>query len=83
MGELSKAELDALVEEATVDAYNEDEQLSGFHVMLDEHLALPFQTTVLGVEVTVKDRPAPPNWGRAEPVGENRSLPGAVCFYAR
>ncbi|MER5621644.1 calcium-binding protein [Streptosporangium sp. NPDC002544] len=55
MGKLSKAELDALVEEATVDAYNEDEQLSGFHVMLDEHLALPFQTTVLGVEVTVKE----------------------------
>ncbi|SFJ57320.1 Calcium binding [Streptosporangium canum] len=54
MTQLSKAELDALVEEAVVDAYDEDEQLSGFHVMIDEHLALPFQTTVLGVEVTVK-----------------------------
>jgi hypothetical protein len=51
---LSKAELDALVEEATVDAYDEDEQLSGFHVMIADNLALPFQTTVLGVEVTVK-----------------------------
>lgn len=54
MAELSEAELDALVEEATVDAYDDDEQLSGFHVMFDEHLAMPFQTTVLGVEVTVK-----------------------------
>ncbi|MFD8527141.1 calcium-binding protein [Streptosporangium canum] len=54
MTQLSKAELDALVEEAVVDAYDDDEQLSGFHVMIDEHLALPFQTTVLGVEVTVK-----------------------------
>ncbi|WP_326637566.1 calcium-binding protein [Streptosporangium sp. NBC_01755] len=54
MAELSEAELDALVEEATVDAYDDDEQLSGFHVMLDEHLATPFQTMVLGVEVTVK-----------------------------
>lgn len=51
---MSKAELDALVEEATVDAYDEDEQLSGFHVMITDNLGLPFQTTVLGVEVTVK-----------------------------
>jgi hypothetical protein len=51
---LSKRELDALVEQATVDAYDEHEQLSGFHVMLEEHLAQPFTTTVLGVEVTVK-----------------------------
>ena len=54
MAALSKAELDELVEQATVDAYDEDEQLSGFHVMLEEHLAVPFKTTVLGVEVTVK-----------------------------
>lgn len=53
MPELSEAELDALVERATVDAYDEYEQLSGFHVALEEHLAVPFQTTVLGVEVTV------------------------------
>jgi hypothetical protein len=54
MAALSKAELDELVEQATVDAYDEHEQLSGFHVMLEEHLAVPFTTTVLGVEVTVK-----------------------------
>ncbi|MEV7969995.1 calcium-binding protein [Sphaerisporangium sp. NPDC088356] len=54
MAGLSKAELEALVEQATVDAYDEDEQVSGFHIMLEEHLAVPFETTVLDVEVTVK-----------------------------
>jgi hypothetical protein len=50
---LSDAELDALVEQATVDAYDEYEQLASFHVVLEERLAVPFRTTVLGVEVTV------------------------------
>jgi len=50
---LSASELDALVEQATVDAYDEHEQLTGFHCMLEEHLVVPFQTTVLGAEVTV------------------------------
>jgi len=48
-----KAELDALIEEATVDCYNEEEQITGLFTMLDEHLALPFQTAVLGMTVTV------------------------------
>jgi hypothetical protein len=49
----SNAALDALVEQAVVDAYGEDEQLSAFHVMIEDNLEVPFQTTVLGVEVTV------------------------------
>jgi len=49
----SDAELDALVEQATVDAYDEYEQLASFHVVIEEHLAVPFRTTVLGVEVNV------------------------------
>ena len=53
MAERSDAELDALVEQAIVDAYDEHEQLASFHVVIKEHLAVPFQTTVLGVEVTV------------------------------
>ncbi len=53
MAELSKSELDVLVEQATVDAYDEYEQLTSFHVVIREHLAVPFQTTVLGVEVTI------------------------------
>jgi hypothetical protein len=51
--ELSNAELDDLVEQATVDAYDEYEQLTGFHVMIEEHLTVPLRTSVLGVEVTV------------------------------
>ncbi|MEU6325424.1 calcium-binding protein [Streptomyces sp. NPDC047009] len=47
------AELEAMIEEATVDAYNEDEQLTGLFTMLEEHLDLPFTTVALGVEVSV------------------------------
>ncbi|MEH0577139.1 MULTISPECIES: hypothetical protein [Streptomyces] len=47
------AELKALIEEATIDAYGEDEQLTGFFTMIEENLAVPFTTTVLGVEVSV------------------------------
>lgn len=47
------AALDAMIEQATVDAYTDDEQLVGLFTMLDEHLAVPFSTTVLGVKVTV------------------------------
>ncbi|CAG6393441.1 hypothetical protein NMG29_02135 [Streptomyces cocklensis] len=50
---MSAAELDALIEDATVDTYDEIEAVNGFLAVIDEHLALPFSTTVLGVEVTV------------------------------
>ncbi|WHM40904.1 hypothetical protein [Streptomyces sp. BPTC-684] len=42
-----------MIEEATVDAYSEDEQVAGLFTMIEENLALPFTTTVLGVEVSV------------------------------
>ena len=45
--------LDKLIEEATTDAYNESEQAGGFFAMIEENLALPFATQVLGQEVTV------------------------------
>ena len=51
---ISPARLDALIEEAIVDAYNESEQVGGFHATIEQHLALPFKTVVLGVAVTVK-----------------------------
>lgn len=54
MPELSDDELDALVEEATVDAYGDDEQLGGFAVMIEDNLEVPFETTVLGATVTVR-----------------------------
>jgi hypothetical protein len=50
---ISKAELDALIEEATVDCYNEEEQITGLFTMIEEHLVLPFETSVLGMTVTV------------------------------
>ena len=51
---ISPARLDALIEEAIVDAYNESEQAVGFHATIEQHLVLPFETVVLGVAVTVK-----------------------------
>lgn len=47
------AELDALIEEAAVDTYDEVEAVNGFPAVIDEHLVVPFATTVLGVEVTL------------------------------
>jgi hypothetical protein len=43
-----------MIEEAIVDAYTESEQAGGFHVMIEQELELPFETTVLGVTVSVK-----------------------------
>ncbi|GAA1021629.1 hypothetical protein Aple_072310 [Acrocarpospora pleiomorpha] len=48
------AHLDELIAQAIVDAYDEHEQLSGFHVMIEDNLAVPFETTVLDIPVTVK-----------------------------
>src|SRR3974390_1347018 len=50
---MTRAELDALIEEATVDCYNDQEQITGLFTMIDEHLAVPFRTEVLGGQVTV------------------------------
>ncbi len=50
---ISKTRLAAMIEEATVDAYGDSEQTTGWYTMLEEHLALPFETTVLGVLVKV------------------------------
>ena len=54
MSQLSRAALDELVAEAVVDAYNDDEQLTGLYTMIVENLAVPFDTRLLGVEVTVR-----------------------------
>jgi len=50
---MTQAELDALIDQATVDCYNDHEQITGLFTMIDEHLAVPFDTEVLGVTVTV------------------------------
>jgi hypothetical protein len=55
MAVASARELDALIEEATVDAYDETERRVGFLTMLEEHLALPFEVEILGVRATVEE----------------------------
>jgi hypothetical protein len=47
------SELDQLIEQATVDGYNDSEQVTGLSTMIEEHLALPFTTTLSGVPDTV------------------------------
>lgn len=51
---LTRERLNELVEEATVDCYNESEQATGLYTMLEENLRLPFETEILGAPVTVK-----------------------------
>jgi hypothetical protein len=51
---LSPHRLDELIEQAIVDAYGPAEQAVGFHATLEQELALPFDTIVLGVTVSVR-----------------------------
>ena len=51
---VSAARLRAMIEEATVDCYDETEQVTGLFTMLDEHLAVPFETSMLGAVVRVE-----------------------------
>ncbi|MHB1193490.1 MAG: hypothetical protein ACYC6F_10635 [Longimicrobiales bacterium] len=51
---LKAEELRDLVEQATVDCYNESQQVTGLYTMIEEYLAVPFRASVLGVEVTVE-----------------------------
>ncbi|CAN5597234.1 hypothetical protein BH09GEM1_BH09GEM1_24750 [soil metagenome] len=50
----STTALDALIEEATIDANGEAEQCVGLFTMIEEHLTLPFDVEVLGVVATVE-----------------------------
>ena len=51
---ISKARLEEMIEEATVDCHDESEQMTGWFTMLDENLVVPFETMVLGVPVAVE-----------------------------
>ena len=51
---LSARRLAEMTEEATVDAYGEGELQGGWFTKLDEHLSVPFETVILGVEITVE-----------------------------
>jgi hypothetical protein len=48
------AYLDRLIADAVVDCYDESEELSGFFTMIQDNLATPFMTTVLGMEAVAE-----------------------------
>ena len=50
----SRSQLDVLITDATIDAYDESEQRMGFYTMIMDHLSVPFETTILGVPVVVE-----------------------------
>lgn len=50
---LGREHLAVIIEEATVDAFNSSELATGWLTKIEEHLVLPFATTVLGVEIKV------------------------------
>lgn len=46
-------ELDELIEEATVDTYDEYEERAGFHATLGDKLVFPFPAKMMGEEIIV------------------------------
>ncbi len=54
MASKGTAALEAMIEEATVDTDGHEDERAGLFAMIEEHLAVPFTTTVLGVEITVR-----------------------------
>jgi hypothetical protein len=79
--ELSGAELDELIAEATVDCYGEEVQLTGLATMIADNPAVPFETTVPGVTVTVSaiDRPTPVSSRYASAASTGRLFPSLTC----
>jgi Calcium binding len=51
--------LHELIEEATVDCYNESEAHQGFMVMIEENVVCPFKAKVIGEEVEVVELGSP------------------------
>ena len=52
--QIGKRKLEEMIEEATVDCYDEGEQLSGWLTVIQDYLETPFETMILGVPVTVE-----------------------------
>src|SRR5208283_4900668 len=52
-GRKSEEELNDLIEQIIVDAYNDDEQLSAFGQVIEDEVALPADAFVIGEPVTV------------------------------
>jgi hypothetical protein len=49
----ANAELDSLIEEITVDCYNEDEQLTAFQTAFENDATFPCSGTIVGEHVNV------------------------------
>ena len=51
---INKAQLEVLIAEATVDAYNASEQAVGFFSMIEDNLRVPFETEILDAKAIVE-----------------------------
>jgi len=51
---IPKSNLNDMIAEATVDCYNDSEQVCGLYTMIEDNLAMPFSTVVLGIQVIVE-----------------------------
>ena len=51
---LKPKQLEDMIEEATVDCYNESEQAGGWFTMIEINLRVPFKTQILGIPVAVE-----------------------------
>ena len=78
MTSLSAALLEEMVEQATVDCYNDSEQVCGLFTAIEDALAVPFETRLLGapvavtaVDLTVGDRVV----ARVRQAGERQRIP--------
>ena len=58
---LDKADVEQALEDATVDAYGDEEQHTGLLTAIQDELEFPFQVQVLGETVTVVDMEWPEN----------------------
>lgn len=50
---MTNDELQALIDKATVDTYDEYEERCGFFAMLEDHVVFPFKAKIIGKDVTV------------------------------
>ena len=53
MKKLSQKKLDGLIDEATIDCYDDYESRMGFYTMLEDNLSFPFKAKVVGEEVKI------------------------------
>lgn len=51
---ISTAKLTEMIEQATVDAHGDSEQVTSWFTMIQENLVEPFKTTVVGVQVKIQ-----------------------------